>query len=69
MSHFLGMAGLSNGVGAALISEAMGDPARRPSAEAAQLSPHPTYPSNVPEPGGNKMSHGAPGIEFFCFNL
>lgn len=40
MSHFLGVAGLSSGVGAALMSEAIGDPERLPSAEAAQLVPN-----------------------------
>ena len=69
MLHLLGVAGLSNGVGAALISEAIGDPERLPSAEAAQLNPHPTYPSNVPDPEGSSTSHGVQGIEFFFFKL
>ena len=61
------MVGLSNGVGAALKSEAIGDPERRPSAEAAHPPPQPTYPSNVPDPVGSITSHGAPGTEYFFF--
>lgn len=67
MSELLPVAGLSSGVGAAPKSEATAAPARRPSAEAAQPPPHPTYPSNVPEPVGRKTSHGAPGTEYFFF--
>ena len=61
------MAGLSNGVGEAPKSEAIGDPERRPSADAAQPAPQPTYPSNVPDPVGSMTSHGAPGTEYFFF--
>lgn len=61
------MAGLSNGVMEALKSEAIGVPARLPSADAAHDCPHPTYPSNVPEPVGNNTSHGASGTEYFFF--
>lgn len=61
------MAGLSNGVGAAPKSEAIGDPERRPSAEAAHPPPQPTYPSNVPDPVGSSTSHGASGTEYFFF--
>ena len=46
-------------------SEAMGEPDRRPSAEAPHPAPQPTYPSNVPDPVGSSTSHGAPGIEYF----
>ena len=61
------MAGLSNGVGAAPKSEAIGEHARRPSADAAHPPPQPTYPSNVPDPVGSITSHGAPGTEYFFF--
>ena len=63
------MAGLSNGVGAAPKSEAIGEPERRPSADAAHPAPQPTYPSNVPDPVGSITSHGAPGTEYFFFKL
>ena len=52
-------------MGAALRSEAMGEPDRRPSAEAPHPAPQPTYPSNVPDPVGSSTSHGAPGTEYF----
>ena len=63
------MAGLSNGVGAAPKSEAIGEHARRPSADAAHPPPQPTYPSNVPDPVGSITSHGASGSEYFFFKL
>jgi len=62
------VAGLSNGVGAAPKSDAIGEHARRPSADAAHPPPQPTYPSNVPDPVGRSTSHGAPGTEYFFFN-
>ena len=61
------MAGLSSGVGAALKSVAIGEPERRPSADAAHPAPKPTYPSNVPDPVGSITSHGAPETEYFFF--
>ena len=42
ISELLAMAGLSSGVGAAPMSEATGEPERRPSAEAPHPAPHPT---------------------------
>ena len=47
----------------------MGEPDRRPSAEAPHPAPQPTYPSNVPDPVGSSTSHGAPGTEYFFFRL
>ena len=67
ISEVLAVAGLSRGVGAALKSEATGEPERRPSADAPHPAPQPTYPSNVPDPVGSKTSHGAPGTEYFFF--
>ena len=61
------MAGLSSGVGAAPKSEAIGEPERRPSADAPHDAPQPTYPSKVPDPVGSNTSHGAPGTEYFFF--
>ena len=67
ISELLAIAGLSNGVGAAPMSDATGEPERRPSADAPHPAPHPTYPSNVPDPVGSRTSNGAPGTEYFFF--